>query len=229
MGGAPVTPELVARTRAAFPNARRGVGTIYGLTESGGALTAGVGDAFADRPHSVGRPLPVVELRIAEPDASGVGEILARSPTVMSGYWGAPDDPILDAAGWLRTGDVGRIDTDGYLYVLDRTKDVIIRGGENIAGPHVEDRLLAHEAVADVAVVGLPHPDLGEEVAAAVVLQPGRQVTTEELAAHAAAGLAHFEVPSTWWIRSEPLPVNAVGKVLKRELRATWPRPDGVT
>jgi long-chain acyl-CoA synthetase len=124
---------------------------------------------------------------------------------------------------------VGRIDTDGYLYVLDRTKDVIIRGGENIAGPHVEDRLLAHEAVADVAVVGLPHPDLGEEVAAAVVLQPGRQVTTKELAAHAAAGLAHFEVPSTWWIRSEPLPVNAVGKVLKRELRATWPRPDGVT
>ncbi len=223
MGGAPVTPELVARTRSAFPHAQRGVGTTYGLSEAGGALTAGTGDAFADRPHSVGRPLPVVELWIDAPGPDGVGEILARAPHIMSGYWGRPDDPVLDPDGWLHTGDIGRIDRDGYLYVLDRCKDVVIRGGENVTGPHVEDQLLMHPDVSEAAVLGLPHPDLGEEVAAVVVLRPGSQVTAEALQAHAALRLAHFEVPTRWWVRTEPLPTNAVGKVLKRQLRAEWP------
>ncbi len=229
MGGSPVAPELVARARAAFPQARKGVGTAYGLSESGGVLTTGTGDDYAARPHSVGKALPVVELRIAGPDpgpyAGGVGEILARSPQVMSGYWGLPDDPTVDADGWLHTGDVGRIDADGHLYVLDRSKDVVIRGGENVASPHVEDRLLSHADVVEVAVIGLPHPDLGEEVAAVVVARPGAEPTVADLTAHAAAGLAHFEVPTRWWIRHEVLPLSSVGKVLKRELRATWPEP----
>jgi long-chain acyl-CoA synthetase len=232
MGGAPVPPELVARTRSAFPEARRGVGTTYGLSEAGGPLTAGTGDDFADRPHCVGHPLPVVELRIDCPDADGTGEILARAPHVMSGYWGEPGHPALDADGWLHTGDIGRIDAEGYLYVLDRCKDVVIRGGENVNGPHVENELLAHPAVLEAAVFGLPHPDLGEEVAAVVVVRPGLEVTAEQLRAHAASSLAHFEVPSIWWIRTEPLPTNVVGKVLKRELRAGWPsattKPNGV-
>jgi long-chain acyl-CoA synthetase len=223
MGGAPVPPELVARTRSAFPAARRGVGTTYGLSEAGGALTAGTGDAFADRPHSVGRALPVVELRIHSPGPDGAGEILARAPHVMSGYWGQPDDPVLDPDGWLHTGDIGRIDPDGYLYVLDRCKDVVIRGGENVTGPHIEDQLLTHPDVSEAAVFGLPHPDLGEEVAAVVVPRAGSLLTAEALRAYAAARLANFEVPTRWWIRTEPLPVNAVGKVLKRELRAEWP------
>jgi long-chain acyl-CoA synthetase len=174
----------------------------------------------------------VVELRIDCPDADGTGEILARAPHVMSGYWGEPGHPALDADGWLHTGDIGRIDAEGYLYVLDRCKDVVIRGGENVNGPHVENELLAHPAVLEAAVFGLPHPDLGEEVAAVVVVRPGLEVTAEQLRAHAASTLAHFEVPSIWWIRTEPLPTNVVGKVLKRELRAGWPsattKPNGV-
>jgi long-chain acyl-CoA synthetase len=226
MGGSPVMPELVARTRAAFPQARRGVGTAYGLSESGGVLTTGTGDDYAARPHSVGKALPVVELRIDHADDQGVGEILARSPTVMTGYWGLPDDHTVDTDGWLHTGDVGGLDEDGHLYVLDRSKDVIIRGGENIASSHVEDRLLTHPDVAQVAVIGRPHPDLGEEVAAVVVPRAGAQVSVAGLTNHAAAGLAHFEVPTAWWVRAEPLPLNSVGKVLKRQLRDSWPAPD---
>jgi long-chain acyl-CoA synthetase len=229
MGGAPVPPELVVRTRAAFPQAKRGVGTTYGLTEAGGALTAGTGDTFADRPHSVGRALPVVELRIDSPGPDGAGEILARAPHMMNGYWGQPDDPVFDGDGWLHTGDIGRIDHDGYLYVLDRCKDIVIRGGENVTGPHVEDQLLTHPDVAEAAVIGLPHPDLGEEVAAVVVVRPGSPVTAEALHAHAASRLGRFEVPTRWWIRTEPLPTNAVGKVLKRQLRAEWPQAPQAT
>jgi long-chain acyl-CoA synthetase len=166
----------------------------------------------------------VVELRIDSLVSDGAGEILARAPHAMSGYYGQPDDPVLDRDGWLHTGDIGRIDHDGYLYVLDRCKDVVIRGGENVTGPHVEDHLLTHPDVSEVAVIGLPHPDLGEEVAAVVVVRPGSLVTGEALRAHAASRLAHFEVPTRWWIRTESLPTNAVGKVLKRQLRAQWPQ-----
>jgi long-chain acyl-CoA synthetase len=230
MGAAPVLPELVARTRAAFPRARHGVGTAYGLSESGGVLTTGIGDDYAARPHSVGKPLPVVEVRIDQPDDHGLGEILARSPTNMSGYWGVSDDDTIDEDGWLHTGDIGRLDDDGHLYVLDRAKDVIIRGGENIACSHVENQILRHPSVGQVAVLGLSHPDLGEEVAAVVVPRGECAPSVEELSAYAATVLARFQVPTTWWIRDEPLPLSSAGKVLKRQLRETWPerRPDPV-
>lgn len=229
MGGSPVSPALVTRAREAFPAARRGVGSAYGLSESCGVLTTGQGDGHAGRPSSVGKPMPVVEIRIEQPDPDGIGEILARSPTLMSGYWGTPDDETVDAAGWLHTGDIGRVDADGNLYVLDRRKDVIIRGGENITGPHVEESLRSHPDVLDVAVVGLPHEDLGEEVGAVVVVRPDSEVSAAALAAYAGARLGRFEVPTAWWFRSESLPTSPAGKVLKRELKRAWPHPEIVS
>lgn len=221
-GGMPVPPVLLERLRDALPNACRGLGAFYGMTESGGVLTSISGPAFKARPRSSGRPLPVVELRIAEPDAEGVGEVIARSPTVMSGYWGASGDDTVNAEGWLHTGDLGRLE-DGHLVLVGRSKDVIIRGGENVAAPHVEACLLRHPAVAAVAVVGLDHSDLGEEVAAAVVLRPGAEATVEALVEFATADLARFEVPTVWWLRNEPLPENTSGKIDKTKLRAQWP------
>jgi long-chain acyl-CoA synthetase len=150
------------------------VGSLYGLTEAGGVLAAGSGADVADRPGCVGRALPVVELRIAQPDGEGIGEIQARTPTSTGGYLGDAES-IGDADGWIRTGDLGRIDHGGRLYVTGRSKDVIIRGGENVGAVHVEDRLLRHPDVLEAAVVALPDPDLGEAVAAAVVLRPGAE------------------------------------------------------
>jgi acyl-CoA synthetase (AMP-forming)/AMP-acid ligase II len=222
VGGSPVPTALVRRMRAAFANTRSGVGTIYGLTEAGGTLTAASGRDLAERPGTVGRPLPLAEIRIACPDRDGVGEILARTPTQMDGYWGGRDDAI-DAEGWIHTGDVGRLDADGYLYVTGRSKEVIIRGGENIACNHVEDQLLAHPDVLECAVLGQPHDDLGEEVAVAVVLRPGAAVNTNGLADFLRDRLAYFEIPSRWWLRDLPLPCNDTGKVDKRLLAATWP------
>jgi long-chain acyl-CoA synthetase len=178
-------------------------------------------------PGYVGRAVPFVELRIDTPDARGIGEILVRSPAVMSGYWGRPDEHPVDRDGWLHTGDLGRLDDKGRLFVVDRLKDVIIRGGEKVAAPHVEECLRGHPGVAEVAVVGLPHGDLGEEVAAAVVPVPGVAVTADELLGHAERTLARYELPSAWWLRAEPLPVNLSGKVLKRQLRDSWPNREG--
>jgi long-chain acyl-CoA synthetase len=222
MGGMSVPPALVERVREVFPNARRNVSTMYGLSETGGAVTRCSGPDLAARPWSSGRALPVVELRIAQPDSDGVGEIEVRSPANRSGYWDGSHVALLDAEGWLRTGDLGRVRED-HLELVGRSKDVVIRAGENVAAPHVEAVLLKHPAVAEVAVLALPHADLGEEVAATVVLTPGRQISVGELQDFARAHLASFEVPSAWWIRTEDLPTNAGGKILKSELLRTWP------
>jgi long-chain acyl-CoA synthetase len=122
----------------------------------------------------------------------------------------------------VSSGDLGRIDDDGWLYVTGRSKDIIIRGGENIAAVHVEDCLLSHPDVLEAAVVALPHPDLGEDVGAAVVVRPGSTVTVAALTAHSRDRLARFQVPSAWWIRERSLPINASGKVLRREIRREW-------
>jgi long-chain acyl-CoA synthetase len=221
-GGSPVAPVLMERLRRAFPSARRRFGAVYGLSESGGALTLISGSLYEQHPDSSGPPLPVVELRIDRPDAEGVGEVVARSPTNMSGYWGLPEDSTVDEDGWLYTGDLGRL-KDGHLVLVGRAKDIIIRGGENVAAAYVEACLLQHPSLLEVAVVGLPHPDLGEEVGAAVVLRPGATETPAQLAIWASERISHFAVPSAWWLRSEPLPVNASGKVTKTDLRAAWP------
>lgn len=224
LGGAPVPPDLIGRLREAFPNANRGVSTVYGMTEAGGTVAAAGGKVMAEHPGTSGRPQTLVDLRIADPDADGVGEVLVRTPGQMLGYWGDGGESAatVDSEGFLHTGDLGRLE-DGLLYITGRSKDVIIRGGENIAAPHVEAVLLEHPDVVEAAAVGLPHEDLGEEVAAAVLLRGGG-TDLSGVEAHCRSRLAHFEVPTRWWIRTEPMPTNDAGKVDKRALRALWPQ-----
>jgi long-chain acyl-CoA synthetase len=221
MGGAAIPPELRARISAAFTGVRTRVGSLYGLTEAGGVLAAGSGDALTSRPGAVGRALPVVELTIRAPGPDGVGEIAARTPTSTAGYLGDPV-PLTDPDGWVLTGDLGRIDDEGWLHVTGRSKDVIIRGGENIAAAHVEAALAAHPDVVEAAVVALPHADLGEQVGAAVVTRAGSTLTPAELRAHAAGTLARHELPDRWWWHPGPLPTNASGKIVRRDVRQEW-------
>jgi long-chain acyl-CoA synthetase len=221
LGGSPVDDALLGRIRDAFPGTTRGVGQTYGLTEAGGVVSTGVGRQIAEHPGSSGRLAPVVEVRIEDPDTDGNGRILVRSPAAMDGYWGLPDDPTVDADGWVNTGDLGRVDEDRFLYITGRAKDVIIRGGENIAPARVEAVLAGHPAVAEAAVVGLPDADLGEIVGAALVLSA--PVTADELFAYAAQRLSSFAVPARWWLRWEQLPTNDAGKVLKHLVVAAWP------
>jgi len=222
MGGAVIPHELRTQVQAQFPKSRKRVGSMYGHTEAGGVLATGSSDDIDGRPGCVGWPLPAVEIRITSPNADGVGEIMARTPTATDGYLGDPN-PIADRDGWIPSGDLGRLDEDGRLYVVGRSKDMIIRAGENIASAHVERCLRTHEQVVEVAVVGMPHPDLGEEVAAAVVLRPGAALTVDELRDYAASQLAKFEIPSRWWLDTEPLPTNATGKIIKSEVIGRWP------
>jgi long-chain acyl-CoA synthetase len=223
MGGAAVSAELRARVSEQFTGVKSRVGSLYGLTEAGGVLAAGSGADVAARPGTVGRALPVVELAVREAGPDGTGEITARTPTMTDGYLGDPE-PIADSQGWVRTGDLGWIDDDGWLYVTGRSKDIIIRGGENIAAAHVEQALLRHPDVIEAAVVGLPDPDLGEQVAAAVVLRPGAAADVAALRAHAQAHLGRFEVPGLWWTHPGPLPTSPSGKILRRVIRDDWPR-----
>jgi long-chain acyl-CoA synthetase len=223
MGGAAVSAELRARVSEQFTGVKSRVGSLYGLTEAGGVLAAGSGADIAARPGTVGHALPVVELAVRNPGPDGTGEITARTPTMTDGYVGDPE-PITDAQGWVPTGDLGWIDGDGWLYITGRSKDIIIRGGENIAAVHVEQALLRHPDVIEAAVVGLPDPDLGEQVAAAVVLRQGAVLDVTALRAHAEAHLGRYEVPGLWWTHPGPLPANPSGKILRRVIRDDWPR-----
>jgi long-chain acyl-CoA synthetase len=220
LGGAPVPASLLETMARKLPQLeRRGLGNTWGMSESGGFLTVAGNRDLAQRPGTVGRPYPVVELQIAEADDTGSGEILVRSPTVMLGYSGL-DDGTVDADGWLHTGDLGHLDEDGYLYLDGRSKDIVIRGGENIACAHVELALAAHPDVVEVAVFGVPHPELGEELAAVVVHRPGTGPTEADLRAHLGGILAYFEIPTRWRIRTERLPTLAGEKTDKKALRA---------
>ncbi|MYW96207.1 acyl--CoA ligase [Amycolatopsis rubida] len=215
VGGAPVHPEFLAQLRAGLPGVEPRVATGYGLTENGGQATAASGKDTAERPGSCGRPLPCVELRIDDPAEHRDGEILIRCPTQMLGYFGAEDSPI-DREGWLRTGDLGHVDDDGYLWITGRAKDMIIRGGENIAPAAVEEALGQVAGVVESAVFGVPHPDLGEEVMAVVVVENG--ATADDLASELRSRLSSFAVPSRWRIEREPLPTTHSGKIDKKQL-----------
>jgi acyl-CoA synthetase (AMP-forming)/AMP-acid ligase II len=230
-GGAPMHPDLQARIREAFPSARRSLGLGYGLTESGALATVCSGEELIRHPDSVGRPLPTVELEIR--DAGGrplpegeEGEIHIRSPLVMLEYWRKPEATreALLPGRWLRTGDVGCL-REGRLYVNARARDLILRGGENVYPIEIEQRLEAHPDVQEVAVVGVDHEALGQEVKAIVVPLPGRDPRPGELAAWVAERLAGFKVPAHFEIRRAPLPRNATGKVLKSVLLDEAPNP----
>jgi long-chain acyl-CoA synthetase len=225
-GGAPAAAELVARIKAKFPNVAPGNG--YGLTETSSVTTQNAAEDYERKPDSVGLPIPVCDLRIV--DAAGqdvapgeIGELWIKGPNVVKGYW---NDPAATEAsfggGWLRTGDLGRRDDEGFLYILDRVKDMLIRGGENVYCVEVEDALYSHPAVMDAAVVGIPHRVLGEEVGAVVQLKPGALVDDDALKRHVATRLAAFKVPQRIVFRDEPLPRNANGKILKRALRQAF-------
>jgi long-chain acyl-CoA synthetase len=225
-GGAPAAPELVDRIAEAFPNLRKTLTTAYGLTETASVATAHGGDDYFAHPGSVGRPAPTVELQIVGDDGQEMstgeaGEIWIKGPNVMArGYWNRPEANAASFTdGWFHTGDIGKIDADGFVYIVDRAKDLIIRAGENIACVEIENVLFQHPDVVDAAVVGVAHPVLGEEVKAVVQLRAGSTVTAEELRDYCRPHLANFKVPEYVEIRSEPLPRNPAGKVLKNLLR----------
>jgi long-chain acyl-CoA synthetase len=223
-GGSPSADELQRRIRETFPNVKA-TSNAYGLTESSSAatiLTAGSAPTKAD---SVGLPMPVVDIAIASPTGEhlGVGctgEVLIRGPIIMAGYFDNPEataETIVD--GWLHTGDVGHLDEDGYLFITDRAKDMLIRGGENVYCVEIENRLVEHPAIADAAVVGVPHPELGEEVKAVIEVVDGEEVTDDEVRQWVRDALAEFKVPAHVERWPEKLPRNASGKLLKNVLR----------
>ena len=228
-GGAPAPADLVRRIREVFTLGNPGNG--YGLTETSAATTMNSGQDYVRKPDSVGRPVPVADVAVAPETFAGteppdsppgtLGELWVKGPHVVRGYWNRPDDTARAITkGWLHTGDVARIDEEGFVYIVDRAKDVVIRGGENVYSVEVEDVLYAHPAVSECAVIGVPHPTLGEEVGVVVVLRPGHKVTADELGDHVRRHLAGYNVPTRYWFRERPLPRNPAGKLLKRALRA---------
>jgi long-chain acyl-CoA synthetase len=220
VGGSRVPADLRRRVAALLPKVGTHVAVGYGLTEAAGTVAAPRTPTSAPE-GSCGQPLPTVEVRIGDPEDPFPGEILVRGPTLMLGYIGEQDQPI-DEQGWLHTGDIGLLDDLGHLHVTDRAKDIVIRGGENVAAANVENVLEQHPDVLESAVISLPHADLGEEVAAVVVARPDRWLTRAGLMTFCSERLASFEVPSRWWLRSETLPVNSVSKVDKASLRREW-------
>jgi long-chain acyl-CoA synthetase len=230
-GGAPAPPDLVRRIRVAFPKGQPSNG--YGLTETSAGVCSNSGPDYVAKPTSCGPPVPVCEVAIVPEDFEGdeptselatgpdvLGELWIKGPMVIRGYWNKPDATAKAfTRGWLHTGDIARIDEEGFVYIVDRAKDMIIRGGENVYSVIVEAVISDHPDVADCAVVGLAHHTLGEEVAAVIVLRPGRVVEAEEILRHVAQHLARYEVPTKIFFRSSHLPRNPQGKVLKRELR----------
>ena len=222
LGGAPLPQALLDRMVTKLPQLqKRGLANTWGMTETGGFMTVAGNADLIERPGTVGRPYPVVEVRIDGPNDEGSGEVLVRSPTVMLRYIGL-DDGSIDADGWLHTGDLGHLDDDGYLFLDGRSKDIVIRGGENIACAHVERILLEHPAVLEAAVFGVPHDDLGEELAAAVTHRVGEAVEVAQLKEHCAGALAYFEVPTRWQLADTPLPTLAGEKLNKKAIKAAY-------
>ncbi len=226
-GGSPSADEFLRRVYDTFPNCR-GTTNAYGLTESSSAAVAINGRDALERPDSVGLPMPNVELRIVDANGTEVpqgsaGEVCIKSPLVMPGYWGKPEataESIRD--GWLHSGDIGYLDEDGYLFITDRAKDMIIRGGENIYCVEIEQRLIEHPDIADAAVIGVPHLTLGEEVKAVIEWAPGvSELDDASVQRWVADTLADFKVPVYLERWEGKLPRNASGKLLKNVLRGT--------
>jgi long-chain acyl-CoA synthetase len=222
-GGAPAPPELVRKIDEMFPGRTPSNG--YGLTETSSVTTSNSGADYLRRPDSVGVPVAVCDVKVVDetgadlPDGA-TGELWISGPNVVRGYWGKPEATAQSFSdGWLHTGDIAHIDDEGFVFIVDRAKDMIIRGGENVYCSEVESALFEHPAVLDAAVIGVPHQVLGEEVGAVVQLKPGHAASADELRSHVRDRLAGFKVPAHVWLRDQDLPRNPAGKVLKRDLR----------
>lgn len=218
-GGAPTAADVVAKIAAAFPNARLGNG--FGLTETASVSTFLPHEYCDSRPETVGLAAPVIELDLFDPDPeTGVGELLIRGQNIVAGYWNKPEqtaETFVD--GWLHTGDLAKLDEDGFCQIVDRKKDMVNRGGENVYCVEVEGALVQHPDVFEVAVIGVPDTMMGEKVGAVVVPKPGTTPDARAIRAFCKTLIADFKVPQYITFRSEPLPRNAGGKVLKPVLR----------
>lgn len=222
-GGAAVQPDLVDKINqmdgAASPN------TGYGLTETCGIIAALSSVFFSNKPESVGPALPTFEAKCVDPLGEAlapgeIGELWVRGAPVIKGYLNRPEataEAITE--GWLHTGDIAYMDEDGFIFLVDRAKDMVLRGGENVYCSEVENALFEHDAVAECAVFAVPDERLGEEVGAALYLKPGQELSAQQLREHCALRLAAYKVPRYLWLLEEPLPRNASGKFLKRQLR----------
>ena len=222
-GGAQLQPDLVAKIEKTVATARPGTG--YGMTETCGVITANSADFFVDKPASVGPALPTFDTKCIDADGKTVpvgqiGELCVRGAQVIRGYLNREEETAESIQdGWFRTGDIARIDEDGFIFIVDRVKDMVLRGGENVYCAEVETALFDHSSVAECAVFGVPDDRLGEEVAAVIVLNPGCEDDAEALRAHCATRLAKYKIPRYICFSRDPLPRNANGKYLKRQLR----------
>lgn len=218
-GGAPIAESLVHSIQEAFPNAR--VGNGFGLTETSSLTSFLPHEEAAEHADSVGFAMPVVDLALDSPDGgTGVGELLVRGPNVVQGYWNKPEASAETfVEGWLHTGDLARIDDDGLLYIVDRKKDMINRGGENVYSIEVENALASAPGVGEAAAVGVPDEMMGEKVGAAIVPAAGAELDVAAVLGYVRERLADFKVPQYVAVLSEPLPRNPGGKVLKAQLR----------
>jgi len=222
-GGAPAPPQLVNRVSNSFSAAKPNIG--YGMTETNAYGPGNSGTDYETHPTSTGRSTPILQIEIRDPDGNPVpagtrGEITMKGPNLIRGYWNKPEataEALVD--GWLRTGDLGRVDEEGFVYIEDRAKDMILRGGENVYSAEVEAAIYEHPGVYEAAVFGVPHERLGEEVAAAIVPRPGTVIDPAELAEFLKARIAGFKVPTQVMTFTEALPRNPAGKILKRDLR----------
>ena len=227
-GGSPVPPDSIARIQSDF-SGKVSPTNGYGLTETTSAVVGNAGKVYFGKKDSVGQPMIGTDIRIVDEDGNDlpmgkIGEVWIQSPMNVRGYWNKPEATEKSFTdGWFHTGDAGYVDEDGFLFVVDRIKDMVIRGGENVYCAEVEAAVFEHEAVGDCAVFGVPHPTLMEEVALIVVPKDGfDDSASESLLAHLKSRLAGFKVPTHLFWTNDPLPRNATGKVLKKDLRDTF-------
>jgi long-chain acyl-CoA synthetase len=224
-GGAALQPDLVGKIAGALKHGQPSTG--YGMTETCGIITANSSRWFVAKPASCGPLVPTLEGKLVDEDGNDLaagpdvrGVLCVRGAIVIKGYLNRPEathDSIQD--GWLNTGDIAMIDDDGFIFIVDRAKDMVLRGGENVYCSEVETAIYHHDAIAEACVFGVPDERLGEDVAAVIVLRDGHSLTQPELAEFLSASLAKHKIPAKVWFRTEPIPRNANGKFLKRELR----------
>jgi len=224
-GGAAAPPKLVERIEKSFTRGRPNIG--YGMTETNAFGPGNTGDDYVRKPASTGRVIPICEIRVTDPAtghtvATGkVGEVCFRGPHLFRCYWNKPQETadVLAADGWLRTGDLGYLDDEGFLFLVDRAKDIVIRAGENISCTEVESVVYAYPSTHECACFGLPHERLGEELAVAVYPKAGHSIDVDDLRRYVGEHIAAFKVPTQVFVFAEPLPRNASGKLLRRAMR----------